>query len=440
MISYFSFYKPAFMIQLLLAEFLFMHRFPKRKYFIYRYIGMIVLSMIFSIFIPIVPKDALTLSLTFLLLYSITFILNIFCFKVSISNILFATSIAYVIQHFAYCLSNVALLVSGLNSNIYGVYTQEIVSQGDRFQEVFGYIFSFVIFYLSYYAFYLGFGRRIKKNEEVTIKSIPVFIISIVSIIVVILFNALVIYTSKDKNIIVLINLFDALCCFFIIYSLFATTGRSRMKKELIKIQDILKKEEKQYEMTKDVIEQVNIKCHDLKHQIRALEDGKAISPNALNDAKSVLKEYESFVNTGNKPLDVILTEKIAYAENHNIVISLIADGKLLSFMNDSDVYSLFGNALDNATRAVEELEEKDRREITVKIIKVQSFIAINISNYCKNSSNTFKDGLPITSKSDKKNHGYGLKSIKYIVEKYNGQLKIDVKDDLFQLKILFTS
>lgn len=44
---------------------------------------------------------------------------------------------------------------------------------------------------------------------------------------------------------------------------------------------------------------------------------------------------------------------------------------------------------------------------------------------------------MPATTKSDKKNHGFGLKSIRYSVEKYGGSVSVDMEKNWFELKIL---
>lgn len=65
---------------------------------------------------------------------------------------------------------------------------------------------------------------------------------------------------------------------------------------------------------------------------------------------------------TGNETLDIVLTDKLLYCEKNNVTITCIADGKSLSFMSEEDIYSLFGNALDNAVLAVEQLPEPYQR------------------------------------------------------------------------------
>ncbi|MDF2524679.1 MAG: hypothetical protein K0R31_2320, partial [Clostridiales bacterium] len=49
-----------------------------------------------------------------------------------------------------------------------------------------------------------------------------------------------------------------------------------------------------------------------------------------------------------------------------------------------------------------------------------------------------FEDGLPVTTNKDKDYHGFGMKSIKYLVDKYNGELSIKLNGDIFNINIVF--
>lgn len=203
MISWFSFYKLLFMAQLLLAEFLCTCRLPRRSGFWLRYAVTVAVCLLFSVLIPGEPDGPVGLSLIFLLLFAFTFALNCFCFDVSVLSLLFCLSVAYVVQHFAYCLSNCMLLLTGLNTNVYGVYTEEVILHTIPVNAVFGYIFSFVIYYFSYYLFYLFFARRIRKREEPRIRNIPLFFLSIIAILFSIFINAVVVYGTDNGDLII---------------------------------------------------------------------------------------------------------------------------------------------------------------------------------------------------------------------------------------------
>ena len=213
---------------------------------------------------------------------------------------------------------------------------------------------------------------------------------------------------------------------------------KSSMKQELDLVNLLLQKEQEQYRLSKENIAIINQKCHDLKHQIRAIrkvtdEDRDQY----LKEVEESISIYESIVQTGNEVLDTILTEKSLYCREKGITISCVADGKLLQFINPMDLYSLFGNALDNSIEAVEQFEEEEKRQIDVLIHRQQKFLVVNIINPSKDVL-ALENEMPITTKRDKNLHGFGLRSMKYIVKKYDGFFNITQEDGCFSLKFLF--
>ena len=60
----------------------------------------------------------------------------------------------------------------------------------------------------------------------------------------------------------------------------------------------------------------------------------------------------------------------------------------------------------------------------------------IQTNNYCEQKI-SIKDGLPVTTKHDKNNHGFGLKSIKYTAEKYHGTLNVELNKNWIELKVI---
>ena len=103
--------------------------------------------------------------------------------------------------------------------------------------------------------------------------------------------------------------------------------------------------------------------------------------------------------------------------------------------METSDVYSLFGNLLDNAVQSVIKLEN-DKRFISLTVKQKSQLLSINSHNYYSGTIQ-MKDNLPISSNNDQIHHGYGVRSIKSIVEKYNGNVSFQVNDFIFNVNIL---
>ena len=213
---------------------------------------------------------------------------------------------------------------------------------------------------------------------------------------------------------------------------------KGSMRQELELVHLLLQKDQEQYRLSKENIAIINQKCHDLKHQIRAVRNvNEGERDQYLKEIEESIRIYEAIVKTGNEVLDTILTEKSLYCKERGIVISCVADGKLLEFINHMDLYSLFGNALDNAIEAVEQFEEQEKRQIDVLVYQQQKFLVVNIINPIGEPIE-LENELPITTKRDKNLHGFGVRSMKYIVKKYDGFFNITQEDGCFSLKFLF--
>ena len=110
--------------------------------------------------------------------------------------------------------------------------------------------------------------------------------------------------------------------------------------------------------------------------------------------------------------------------------ISFTADIRsgVLHFLPDSDLTSLFCNLLDNAMEAAGKVHDAyievngSKRENT-------PFVLITVVNSCR--VNPFKNDAadPATTKADKRSHGFGLKSIRKICEKYHGDIQMYYND-----------
>lgn len=238
----------------------------------------------------------------------------------------------------------------------------------------------------------------------------------------------LVIYAKVDPGA-ALFNIVLQFYCITLLYLQSALFKKSSMRKELETIQLLWHQQKGQYQLSKETIELINHKCHDLKHQvqaIRAVKDEKERETYLEKIEKSV-QIYSAIVRTGNEILDTILTEKSLICENSGIHINCVADGSLLAFMNPVDLYTLFGNALDNAIEAVRKLESKEKRVIDIMLYERQSFLMLQIVNpMCGEVK--FEDGLPLTTKAKNGYHGYGMKSMLHTIQKYEGHLTTEVK------------
>ena len=223
-----------------------------------------------------------------------------------------------------------------------------------------------------------------------------------------------------------------------ILYAHFVSCRNNMVRQELDAVQNALQNQYKQYQQSRESIDLINMKYHDLKHQINMLRE---MNDNEQRDAildrmEADIKAYELQNKTGNSVLDTLLTGKSVYCNNHGITMTVVADGSLLDFMDAMDICSIFGNALDNAIESVTKIQEKEKRLIHLTVSRVKSFVMIRVQNYFEGGIDV-GEGDILTTKKDKKFHGYGIKSIKYTANRYGGVVNIQAENQWFELKIL---
>ena len=186
-----------------------------------------------------------------------------------------------------------------------------------------------------------------------------------------------------------------------------------------------------QYESMDSVISSLNIKIHDLKHQLAAGNGEEAVE-----GIGSSISEYEDFIRTGYARLDTILTEKKILASRLGIPFKSVVDGKRFEFLKLEDLVSLFSNLLDNAIEATK--GQGGDKFIAVYSSLEGNFLCLKVENSCQNAPVFAKNGMPRTSKKDRSMHGFGTQSIVRVAEKYGGLASFSWENEVFQAVVLF--
>ena len=355
--------------------------------------------------------------LGFVLLIFLVVIAVVICYKCDFFVGLFSATIGYCIQHI--CQRGYSYFSSKLSDDAaaifyYLVYLAIIV-------------IAFTIFYFSTKKFNFYY---LQVNKRTTT------IISIFAIIVTIYLNIYMNRYSRggSEGLRICCNIAITLISLLIILFDMAKLKVNNTEIERDNVKEILKKSKEQYQYEKSIIDLMNIKFHDLKHQIDNLSTEE--QNNLSNEISDAVETYDSIVRTNNPALDVVLTRNSFICKKKNIYYTCMADNDCLSSFKETDIYSLFGNILDNAIEAVDKIENAEKRVIDIRITKKNYFVNIHQENYFSGQIK-FLEGLPQTIKKDKDFHGYGTKSIQSIVNKYKGNLEFKVQDDRFILDII---
>lgn len=205
---------------------------------------------------------------------------------------------------------------------------------------------------------------------------------------------------------------------------------KSRLESEAEATSRLMEQERRQWERSRANVEAVNIRAHDLRHQVRRSARGQA-DPALLSAISAELDEFDGTYRTGNEALDVALTEKAAMCRARGVTLSVIADGSALEAMEAADLYAFFGNALENALEALDREPVGTAREICVDVRRRGPAAVIHIDNPCS-AAVRFSDGAPMTSKPDAANHGFGTRSMRLAVERCGGSLAFSQRDGRF--------
>ena len=118
----------------------------------------------------------------------------------------------------------------------------------------------------------------------------------------------------------------------------------------------------------REVIGVINARCHELKQQTAALRG--LVPPQQLEALNEAVAVYDTAVDTGSEPLNVLLAEKRLLCKSKQIAFDCMADGHTLAFLRTSDLYALLGNILDNAVAAAEKEPDPARRYIRLEIAR----------------------------------------------------------------------
>lgn len=286
---------------------------------------------------------------------------------------------------------------------------------------------------------YLLLGRRLKRGQNMDLdrRSLLPLVTGAVLAEVVLCYNMRMRWMNHfNRDYMIYDAVLLILCSAFILVSQFALLVQRNLEDELKIINQLRRKDQDQYQIASETIDQINRKCHDMRHQIRTIGRSARVTPEALDEMEQTIDIYDSMVRTGCRALDIILTEKSLYCQKNNIVIRCIADGRGLDLIQDVDIYSLFGNLLDNAIHAVQGLEE-DRRVVNLTVKVCGELLSVNSYN-CYAGEMEMRDGLPVT-RGDPQFHGFGTKSMVAIVNKYGGTVSFQAKDGVFNLNMLFS-
>ncbi len=435
-------YKIIFMTELLIAEIMLTFHYPTRKGIAYFMPLAIFICYGTAILYPHRFVDNwFSSSLMFLSFFAVSIACLKLCYRVKLINIIFCAVAAYTVQHLAYIifsLINITLFDSqAFISNVYGNDVISLSGIGGMMA------FSFVAYVILYFIVYLIsqtiLKRWVGKNGNLTFKSVTVLGFVALTLIVDVVISDVFRYTDANtRNQEFFYCVLSVLLCLCLLCLQMSMIKSKDVEQEMAILSHLYDEQRKHYQIRKETIDMINIKCHDFRHQIHEMGSNRGVDDDVLKKMQELISFYDADIKTGNKSLDIILTEKNLLCCKKNIDFTCIVDGKLLSFIKDSDLYALLGNILDNAIEAVDNVPDQTKRCINFIVEKKCGAVTVCENNYYSGEIVKDGNGVIVTKKADELRHGFGLKSIREITSRYDGIFDIDTEKDIFRLSIVF--
>ena len=177
---------------------------------------------------------------------------------------------------------------------------------------------------------------------------------------------------------------------------------------------------------------------HDMVHHIMQLYSMASLNKNAemleyLDKMEQAMINPKEHVSSGNKDIDGILNfmleKAVSILKKVDVQVKIPEDLHTCSF----ELAVILGNIIDNAIEAARQTEDK---WLSLQITADKGILFIRVSNSYCGCIKTSGDKL-LTSKEDKENHGLGLDSVKDMIKKSNGDMKITCDKNIFTVDIL---
>lgn len=167
-------------------------------------------------------------------------------------------------------------------------------------------------------------------------------------------------------------------------------------------------------------------KTHEYKNQMLCIE---TLAENGEYDKlKSYVKSITGNLNreldmidTNNKIVNAVLNAKYHEAVDNNILMVFKINDLSGINISDEDIVQVLSNLLDNAIEAARQCDI-NHRLIKLKFTCEDAHTILSVSNTYKYEPQITDDGYMITRKEEKQEHGFGLRNVMAVLDKYNAR------------------
>ncbi len=206
--------------------------------------------------------------------------------------------------------------------------------------------------------------------------------------------------------------------------------------------EETLNKSDFYIENMKEILNTIKSQSHDLNNYLGTLYGliyiGKyERAKEYIEKINNEMRDFNTIIDANNPVITSLLNIKLQKSHKKDIDMNINIDLQEEMDIDDIDLSIVIGNLLDNSIEACEKIDDPLKKEININIFLKEGILYIQVNNskvkdkYEKNQYTT-----RFTTKEDNQNHGFGLGNVEFVVNKYNGEIDIEDKEDWFIVEI----
>ena len=280
---------------------------------------------------------------------------------------------------------------------------------------------------------YLAFGRNVRSNR----RSLSVNLLSPGIVLICVGLNRFVTDSPlRGTGLWCAANVYALVCCLLALWLRYYIFRWEQEKNRAMMVGRLLTESEKQYGQWTATVNEMRHSAHDIRHMLRRVErlaaERQLVIPD-MAEVRSAVDRLLPSVRTGNEVLDILLRNSYELCQLDGIQLQFVAYTDKLRYFEGISLYFLMANAIDNAMVGAAGVTQPDKRLIDISIRDFGDSVAIHIWNYFQGGL-SFEGELPVT---EAEGHGYGMRGMKSIVERFSGSMSVRAEGDIFHLNLM---
>lgn len=234
----------------------------------------------------------------------------------------------------------------------------------------------------------------------------------------------------------IVLGIVSVLLLFATLFIFFAFQNHAQKESKMLLLQqeqDKIKTDLSYYDILEKQNTNLRSYAHDARNHLSAIKNLNTDPEidSYVSEMIRSLEEYSNVSHSGNRILDVIINKYVTECNIHDIKFTFDVKNNNLTGLEYHDTVTILGNLLDNAIEASLNSKEKS---IILETDFRNNYSVIIISNSCDVQPKFDNTRTPVTTKQNKALHGFGLRSVKKTIKKYDGDFALEYDEN----KMLF--